>query len=214
MQLHYGRSSRHTAFHGGQSIRLESNCLQQLRRGQIVRSIPLHEVVRVNLAFLGSNYAGNHQMAGYRCRVTDQNGTSIEFRNLFYASFYRVSRQDTDYLNLVFELHDRLVKQGRSDTVFTQGSSAFYWLGWFGVIASILLTVMIPMMLMIEGGATMLLRKAWTFALVPVLLGGTFVPLICRGRNRPYSPDVLPVEHLPIEGLLRDLEAARSNDSP
>lgn len=213
MQLIHRLSSRNTAFHRCQSIRLESNCLQQLCQGRIVKSIPLNEVTRVNLAFLGGNYAGSSQLAGYRCRVAGQNGMSIEFRNLFYVSFCNVGRQDTDYLNLVFELHDRLAKQSRTDTVFTQGSSTFYWLGWFGVIASALLTIMSPLMLMLEGGATMLLRKAWTFALVPVLLGGTFLPLIRRGRNRPYKPDVLPIEHLPVEGLLRDLEAARANGS-
>ena len=194
--------SRHTAFHRPKVVHLSDEALELLCNGRVRKEIQLSEVSRVNLALLGSSHAGSDAVPAYRCRVTSRTGHTIEFRNVAYSSIGEVAVHDRDFLDMVAELHQRLQPYEHS-IQFRQGSNAFYWLGWFGLLMAALLLLMIPCAIYIEGGVWAVLRKAWIIALVPSLVGGSFLPLIARGRSRFYSPDALPLEHLPVVCLLR-----------
>lgn len=193
--------SRNTAFHSAKIVHLTEDAIEMTRNGRVCRSIPFCNVTRVNLALLGSSHAGSDAVPAYRCLVTDRNGKSIEFRNVAYVKFGEVAVHDMDFLTIVCELHKRL-RPFEKAIRFSQGSNAFYWLGWLGLLMSVMLLLMVPCALYIEGGIGVVLRKAWIIALVPTLVGGSFLPLVLRGRSRPYTPDSLPLDHLPVRCLL------------
>ena len=47
-------------------------------------------------------------------------------------------------------------------------------------------------------GSDLYYWMGWVFCLMPLLVSATFLPLIRRGRARPYDPEDLPEEHLPV----------------
>ena len=190
-------TNRDTVFHRNKTIQIDRNGIEQIRKGRVIKSFPWDQVKRVNLAFLGANNTGGDAAAAYRCRVTSEKGTSIELRNVSFAS--DDTSLNEDYSKLVCQLHDHLATHGPINVEFRQGSNLYYWLGWIGLLTSCLLLFMIPCFLFMEGGTSILIRKGWIIALTPILAGGTFVPLIRRGRSHPYSPDALPTDHMPSE---------------
>ena len=193
--------NRNIAFHKSKIVRLRNDSIEELRKGRVVRSIPFSEVSSVNLAFMGASHAGADPLPAYRCRIKGRRGQSIEFRNVAYVKFSEVASYSPVHLAMVVELHKRLLHY-RDKIRFRQGSDAFYWLGWFGLLMSALLVMMVPCLFLLDGGFWMVLRKAWVLALMPILVATCFWPLVKRGRSQPYLPDDLPMDHLPVEHLI------------
>jgi tetratricopeptide (TPR) repeat protein len=207
--------TRPTAFHRPGIVRLSEDRLEAIRDDQVVKSIPIDQIRHVNLSSLGAAHAGQDSDPVYRCLIKGKRGHSIEFRSVRYVAIGNVEALDWDFVLLVSRLHEMLEPyQDRIE--FRQGSEYLYWMGWLGVSLALLLLLMIPCLLLVEGGYQAVLRKGWAFSLVPLFLGTSFLPLIDRGRSEPYSPHELPPEHLPLARAImqaKELERGEQQES-
>ena len=175
---------------------LGDRSIDVVREGYQVTSIPYRDVASVRLAFIGANNCGGEAFPAYACYLRSRHGEKLKLTNLRFEGPGEVSDHSVSYTTFVRCLHQKLLPL-RHDVRFVQGSDLYYWMGWVGMAMSLLLLLMLPLLFLADDGGMMLLRKGWVFCLMPLLVSATFLPLIRRGRARPYDPEDLPEEHLP-----------------
>lgn len=187
---------RRHLFHKMETLILGDGAIRVERDGQTVTSIPYEQVTSVHLAFQGANHCGE-AIPAYACWIRSGYGDKLKLQNIRFERPGEMSAHDAPYTEFVRALHEKLLPW-RDRIRFLAGSNLYYWMGWMGLAFALLLLLMLPVLFFVDGGGTILLRKAWVFFMIPTLVAGSFLPLILRGRSAPYDPEEIPKEHLPM----------------
>ncbi len=184
-------NQRHTLFSKPEEVSLGNDALVRTRNGVEKSRIEFADVKSVTLVCDGTSPAHAGTMV-YRCIVQSRT-TKIVFSNALYGK--KDPAMDAKYLKVVRGLHQRL--QPYADNIrFTQGNNLWFYASWAGLIASVLLLILFPIVLFGTGNLSVL-RKLWVIVLLPVMTTGIFLPLIKKGRSKGYETTRLPAAYLP-----------------
>jgi len=160
--------------------------------GSTTDHIPYQDVQSLNVQFNGSM----NNVSRYRC-VLRTTKKKVALTNAHYVSLGNFESRDSEYSRFLAELHVRL--SPFADQIrFTQGSAAMF------ISALIFIIVMPPLALLalylvfVKGESMTFSARSALFAM-PIFLALITIPVLRKGRPRPYNGKTVPPAYLPTE---------------
>lgn len=181
----HGMLSKH------ETVQLTQDAIVRTRDGVEMDRVAYEDIHTVHLKCDGRSIP-HGGITVYRTVIKHAGGKFV-FSNAIYGT--APEGMDDNYFDFVDRLHQQL--RPHADRIeFKQGSSIAYIASFFGLAFGVLLVITIPA-LIIATGELEFIGKAWMVPLTGFMMAGVFVPLIKRGRKKPYGPDALPMLYLP-----------------
>ncbi len=153
------------------------------------RAVSLEEVKAVQLEFAPTRPEPNR----YRCRVTLNNATRLEFLNRTYRGVYDFADTSASYLEFVLALHTGLARHSPGCQFVAGASTASY-------AVNIAVLVLVVAVVLGALGFFLMAGMLWV-VLIKVLLIVFYLPSAIRWvrRNKPqqYRPESIPEDMLP-----------------
>ena len=152
--------------------------------------IPYQEIRSLNLQFNGKF----NDLLRYRCVIRTAN-RKLALTNGHYISLGNFESRDADYNRFIDELHVRL-RPFADQIRFTQGTMTMF------ISALMFVIVMPPMVaiaiyLVVAQGASMTFSARTSLFAMPALLAAVTIPVLRKGRPRPYDIKAIPTDYMP-----------------
>lgn len=185
---------KQTAFSKSDEVCLDQNGIFRVRKGVETSRIPFEQIDKIQLICDG--YSAPHSKTVYRC-IVRSNTTKLHFSNAYYMT--SPPEMDEDYIRFVQQLHQSLPVD-RKSIEFRQGSNLWFMIAILGM-ATTILGALLVVTLAIVGGADMSwnsVAKAGRLGVFALLANVVLVPLLKKGKAKPYAANDLPPKYLPV----------------